>query len=88
MIDPSSAMNQELKTRAGPSTGHSQLVEGLSKLLKAGPGGLAFNQTLEDSEDSSGEFLGEATLHYGTKPVHFETSYHSLSHERGSERCE
>jgi len=55
MIDPNSPVNQELKTRSGPSTGHSQLVEGLSKLLKAGPGGAAFSQTLEDSEDSSDE---------------------------------
>ena len=28
------------------------------------------------------------SLHYGTKPGHFETSKHLLSHEQGSERSE
>ena len=27
-------------------------------------------------------------MHYGTKPGHFETSNHSLSHKRGSEQSE
>ena len=30
----------------------------------------------------------DTTMHYGTKPGHFETLNHTLSHERGSERSE
>ena len=54
LIDPTSPINQELKAKAGPSTGHSQLVQGLSKLLKDGPGGAAFEESLREDADSSG----------------------------------
>jgi len=55
LIDPTSPINQELKAKAGPSTGHSQLVQGLSKLLKDGPGGAAFEESLREDADSSDE---------------------------------
>ena len=83
------------RTREGSSGRIEEHMEGRTGKLMEGRregqkrGG---NGEMRDKENSFGDGRRSrervSTVHYGTKPGHFETSKKSLSHERGSERSE